>query len=179
MTTLYRYVLVLPLLLLTACATTDLPAGKCPADRQQLENCPPLEAVNDPHINEWYRIRSEMTPEEIGQDPLQMAIESEMPVKSARAKLLGSSEADAIRSLTAKIHMIESAEHSVDLVYYILKDDLAGKAMLGALCEAVQRGVDVRLMVDALGSVSLNKTWLRALHSCRWMPVSFATRKGR
>ncbi len=167
MTTSYRYLLVLPLLLLAACATTDIPASKCPADRQQLENCPPLEAVDDPHINEWYRIRSEMTPEEIGQDPLQMAIESEIPVKSARARLLGSSEADAIRSLTAKVHMIENAEHSVDLVYYIFKDDLAGKALLGALCEAVQRGVDVRMMVDALGSVSLNKTWLRALHSCQ------------
>jgi cardiolipin synthase C len=162
-----RYLLLANIMLLAACATTTIPADQCPADRQPLENCPPLEAINDPELNNWYWARSELLPKKLAKDPIEMGIEAEIPVKSARAKLLGSSEVEAIRSLTAKIHMIENAQHSVDAVYYIFKDDLVGKAMLGALCEAVQRGVDVRLMVDSLGSISLDKTWLRTLHSCQ------------
>lgn len=162
-----RLLAMAALVTLTACATTSIPADKCPADRQSLENCPPLDAVDDPELNAWYDLRTQLPDEAAGADPIALGIEAQIPVQGARAKLLGSSEEEAIRSLTAKIHMIERAQHSVDAVYYIFKDDLVGKAMLGALCEAVQRGVDIRLMVDSLGSISLDKTWLRALHSCQ------------
>ena len=161
-----RAVIVFSLLALSACATTTIPPEKCPPNRQALENCPPLGAVDDTDINQWYRIRGELSDEELGDDPIQIGIDAEILVKNAYARLLGSSETDAIRSLTAKIHMIENAQLSVDAVYYIFQHDLAGKALLGAMCEAVQRGVDVRLMVDSVGSVGLDKTWLRALHSC-------------
>jgi phosphatidylserine/phosphatidylglycerophosphate/cardiolipin synthase-like enzyme len=159
--------LITALCLVTGCATTDIPADKCPPDRQALENCPPPEAIDDPGLNAWYDARTALPARLSHADPISLGIESQIPVQGARAKLLGSSEDEAIRSLTAKIHMIENAGHSVDAVYYIFKDDLVGLAMLGALCDAVQRGVDVRLMVDAIGSISLDKTWLRALHSCQ------------
>ncbi len=159
---------LLPLLILLAsCASTTIPAGQCPPDRQPLENCPPPDAIDDPELNEWYRIRTHLPSGELERDPIALGIEAQIPVQNARAKLLGSSEEDALKSLAAKLHMIENAGHSVDAVYYIFKDDLVGKAVLGALCKAVQRGVDVRLMVDSIGSVSLDKTWLRALHSCQ------------
>ena len=51
-------------------------------------------------------------------------------------------------------------------MYYIFKPDRVGYAMLGALCDAVQRGVDVRLMVDSLGSISPAHPELRALETC-------------
>ena len=38
--------------------------------------------------------------------------------------------------------------------------------MLGALCNAVQRGVDVRFMVDSIGSISLANRKMMALESC-------------
>ncbi|WP_187276524.1 phospholipase D-like domain-containing protein [Parahaliea maris] len=97
---------------------------------------------------------------------MKLGIEAEVPVQDTRAKLLGSRPEEALRSIAAKIYLIEEAGHSVDAVYYIFKDDIIGRAMLGALCEAVIRGVDVRLMVDSIGSVGLDKTWLRALQSC-------------
>ncbi len=162
-----RFLLLVLLGTISACATTTIPADKCPADRLPLENCPPLEAVEDPELNKWYQTRTQLRARDSGSNPIDLGVEAQIPVQGARAKLLGSSEVEAIQSLTAKIHMIENAEHSVDAVYYIFKDDLAGKAMLGALCDAVQRGVDVRLMVDSVGSIGLNKTWLRALHSCQ------------
>ncbi|AQA17344.1 hypothetical protein BST95_02970 [Halioglobus japonicus] len=154
------------LLLVSACATTNIPADQCPADRQALENCPPTGAIDDPNINEWYRIRSSLTNEELGKDPLQIGIDASIPVKGSQVKLLGSREQDAIRSLVTKVHLIEEALYSVDAVYYIFKADLAGLAIMGAMCDAVKRGVDIRLMVDAIGSMTLSKRWLRALHSC-------------
>ncbi|QFU74348.1 phospholipase [Halioglobus maricola] len=162
-----RFSLLFLVVFLHACATTDIPANQCPADRQALENCPPLDAVDDPELNAWYDARTRLPPKFEGRDSLELGIEAQIPVQNARAKLLGSSEVEAIRSLTVKIHMVENARHSIDASYYIFQDDLAGRALLGAMCEAVQRGVDLRLMVDSIGSVTLDKTWLRALHSCQ------------
>jgi cardiolipin synthase C len=162
-----RWLVLLLLPIIAACATTTIPPDKCPADRQALENCPPLGAVEDPELDQWYQIRTYSWAKDSGYDPIDLGVEAQIPLQGARAKLLGSSEQAAIQSLTAKIHMIENAEHSVDAVYYIFKDDLVGKAMLGALCDAVKRGVDIRLMVDSIGSIGLDKTWLRTLDSCQ------------
>lgn len=62
--------------------------------------------------------------------------------------------------------MIENAEHTIDLVYYIFKRDVAGYAVLGALCNAVKRGVDVRIMVDSVGSLHGHHNELKALETC-------------
>jgi len=81
-------------------------------------------------------------------------------------KILGPTQKDALRSLAAKLRMIEQAQHTVDLAYYIYKSDLVGYAILGALCDAVKRGVDVRIMVDSLGSIHSTRSHLRALETC-------------
>lgn len=164
---LYRFAwLAAVVLVFAGCTSTTISPDRCPPDRQALENCPPLGAVDDPELNRWYDLRSPGIASDPGIDPTAMAIEANIPVQAARAWLLGSSESDALLSLAAKIHMIERAEHSIDAVYYIFSSDLVGRAFLGALCAAVQRGVDVRLLVDSVGSISLDKTWLRTLHSC-------------
>ncbi len=155
-------------LLVTGCASFDIPAERCPAGTQALPNCPPLEAVQDAALDRWYDQRQWLPASERDQDLVQTGIEAEIPVQKARAKILATNERDALYSLAAKLHMIEQARHSIDAVYYIFRDDLAGRAMLGALCEAVERGVDVRLMVDSLGSISFDKNLLRALYSCQW-----------
>jgi len=154
------------LLAVSGCATMSIAPDKCPEGTQKLENCPPLEAINDPEVDRWFKYRTWMPASQLDIDPIQLGIEAEIPVQSARAKLIGSTDMEALQSLAAKIRMIDRAEHSVDAVYYIFKADLAGVSMLGALCNAVQRGVDVRLMVDSIGSMSLDKGWLQALDSC-------------
>lgn len=154
-------------LALSACVSVDTPPGSCPAGTQSLPNCPPLDAVEDESVSAWYRARTWLPADEWDQDPVRLGIEAEIPIQSARIKLLGTSERDALYSLAAKLHMIDQAQHSIDAVYYIFKDDLVGQAFLGGLCEAVQRGVDVRLLVDSLGSISLDKNWLRALYHCQ------------
>lgn len=54
--------------------------------------------------------------------------------------------------LKALIHLIEQANHSLKLFYYMFEGDDVGRSMLGALIAACQRGVRVELMVDSFGS---------------------------
>ena len=90
-----RFFLLIALTVLSACATTNIPAGNCPADRQALENCPPLSAVDDPELNDWYRHRAALPSRLSEEDPIALGIEAQIPVQDARAKFLGSSEEEA------------------------------------------------------------------------------------
>src|SRR4051812_16688254 len=55
----------------------------------------------------------------------------------------------------AMLAAIESAQKSVRLETYIYSADELGKRFLEALVRAQERGAQVQVMVDALGSVSL------------------------
>lgn len=57
--------------------------------------------------------------------------------------------------LLAKLMMIRQAQFTVDLTYYIFKDDESGYALLNELKEALRRGVSVRFMIDSLGSINI------------------------
>ncbi len=54
--------------------------------------------------------------------------------------------------LTALIDLIEGANHSLRILYYIYADDEAGTRVNQALIAAAGRGVDVALIVDGFGS---------------------------
>ncbi len=153
-------------LLLSACTSTD------------TQQAAPLEATerlltsairnDDPthFIQQLYESRTWIHHNKLRVNTAELSVSVEVPVRNAGVKLVGPSTDDALRSLALKIWMIENAEHTVDAVYYIFKADMAGLAILGALCNAVQRGVDVRIMVDSVGSLSLAKYHLAALHTC-------------
>lgn len=51
-------------------------------------------------------------------------------------------------ALGARLDMIEKAEKSVDMQYFLMKDDTAGQVMSNALLEAAKRGVRVRFLLD-------------------------------
>jgi len=55
---------------------------------------------------------------------------------------------DGIDALAARIYLAERAEKSIDLQYYLIKNDLVGRAFLHALMRAADRGVRVRLLLD-------------------------------
>lgn len=153
-------------LLLTACAATPRQQA-CPAGTRNLPDCPPLSAIDDPEINQLYESRTWLPPKEIELDLIELGKQAEIPVQHARTKFLGPTDHAAIDSLAVKLWMIESAEHTIDFTYYIFKTDLVGYAMLGAMCNAVQRGVDVRVTVDSVGSISGGShPALRALETC-------------
>ncbi|MEE4174853.1 MAG: phospholipase D-like domain-containing protein [Xanthomonadales bacterium] len=156
--------------LLSACATAPGPDA-CPAG-----TCPPAGAEPDPFIADLYDKRR-WAPgrklKELGIDPVRYASEAQIPVSAAEAKILGPTPEEARQSMAAKIWMIENARHTIDAVYYIFRPDLSGQAFMAALCEAIKRGVDVRLMVDGAGSLSTSDLALNWLQLCEaeagWM----------
>lgn len=157
-------------LLLAGCAAVPEPA--CPGG----PGCPPAEAVEDAFVDELHRnrdwdLRDELARE--GIDPVRMASEVDLPIEAAKGRLFGTNPDAARESLAAKVWMIENARHTLDLTYYIYRSDLVGQALLAALCDAVIRGVDVRLMVDSAGSLTTNSLSLGWLAICEenagWM----------
>jgi putative cardiolipin synthase len=116
------YLRILPLaaltLLVVACAGPQ--TYQCPAGTQNLPDCPPANAVNDEDINKLYTSRTWLPPRKLTIDPIKMGKEAQIPVNRARTKILGPSQDDALRSLAAKLWLIENAQHTVDVMYYIL-----------------------------------------------------------
>ncbi len=56
-------------------------------------------------------------------------------------------------AFAARIALARSAQKSLDVQYYLLKDDRTGHALMRELRDAAQRGVRVRLLMDDLLSV--------------------------
>ena len=55
---------------------------------------------------------------------------------------------DGIDALAARLLLINRAEVSVDVQYYLIKTDMVGNAFVHALLRAADRGVRVRLLLD-------------------------------
>jgi cardiolipin synthase len=72
---------------------------------------------------------------------------------------------------------IASAKHHVHLEYYIWEPDRIGARFRDLLCEKAKSGVEVRLLIDAIGSRRLNRRFLRPLRDsgaelARFNPIS-------
>ena len=163
------------MLLLAGCAL--LP--ETPDCREDPTCVIPEDAVDAPEVRVVYESRTWVPYDKLQIDNIELGKRAEIPVNDSLAKLLGPSQGDAVRSLAAKIWMIENAEHTIDLAYYIFTPDLSGYAVLGALCRAVKRGVDVRLMVDSIGSFRFNHGALQGLLSCADEAGFLRTEDGR
>ena len=61
-------------------------------------------------------------------------------------------------ALLARIHLIRSARHTVDLQTYIFDEDDAGQLVLDELLLAARRGVRVRVLIDQLAALEDNRT---------------------
>lgn len=72
--------------------------------------------------------------------------------------------ANALDAFAARMLMVEVAERSLDVQYYIWRDDITGTLLLDALLRAAERGVRVRLLLDDNGVSGLDST-LAALDS--------------
>jgi len=164
-----KYVPLISILIIglfqVGCAT--IPAEPdCPPNTQSLPDCPPLTAIVDEEIEHIYRYRTWVSPKELGEDPIAYGMNVDIPIQGARGKILGPDDEGAINSLAAKLWMLQNAEHTIDFAYYIFTPDIIGYAMIGGMCDAVKRGVDVRVMIDSLGSMKASRTLLAALKSC-------------
>src|SRR4051794_16700927 len=60
----------------------------------------------------------------------------------------------------ARLTLVDLAERSLDLQYYIWHDDTVGRLLLAAVMRAADRGVRVRLLVDDVGTAPDDRTLL-------------------
>ena len=77
--------------------------------------------------------------------------------------------------LAALLDLIGSAKKSLRLLYYIFAPDRSGELVREALIDAVNRGVDVALLIDGFGSSKATETYFRELSEagarfCRFLP---------
>ncbi|PIZ04153.1 MAG: cardiolipin synthase B [Gammaproteobacteria bacterium CG_4_10_14_0_8_um_filter_38_16] len=63
----------------------------------------------------------------------------------------------------ALLHDIQQAKNTIDLETFIFSRDVIGKRVANALCDAAQRGIAVRVLVDAWGSPFWSATFARRL----------------
>jgi len=63
----------------------------------------------------------------------------------------------------ALLAAISAAQHTIRLETYLYADDKIGNATTKALCDAAQRGVDVRLVVDGFGARNIDTHHLPCL----------------
>lgn len=82
---------------------------------------------------------------------------SEMPVAGGNAMELIGDTTEFIRRLVVDI---DAATRSAHLLFYIFEDDASGRAIAEALIRARARGVQCRLLADAVGSPKLFKRGL-------------------
>ena len=92
--------------------------------------------------------------------------------------------ADGAQALHSLIALIDSAERRLDLCTFIYANDEVGDAVSEALLRCAQRGVRVRLLIDAIGSLKTRPSTLRRLRKAgvrvrRFMPLLHNPRRGR
>jgi putative cardiolipin synthase len=71
---------------------------------------------------------------------------------------------NGIDALAARLVIAERAEKSIDVQYYLLKDDIVGRAFVLSLLNAADSGVRVRLLLDDMFTSGYD-VGLAALHS--------------
>ncbi|HBH36518.1 MAG TPA: hypothetical protein DDW45_09340, partial [Gammaproteobacteria bacterium] len=70
--------------------------------------------------------------------------EKRLPPGKSGFLLLG----DGLDAYVARTILARGAEHSIDVQYYMIHDDLVGKLFIHELFKAADRGVRIRILVD-------------------------------
>lgn len=83
-------------------------------------------------------------------DPLEAA----HPGESAAATLF-----DNLDAFAARFESIRRAARSIDLQYYIWRDDITGNLLAGELLAAADRGIRVRILLDDVNVLGLDPLW--------------------
>ncbi|SIO16429.1 cardiolipin synthase [Parasphingorhabdus marina DSM 22363] len=65
--------------------------------------------------------------------------------------------------MDALTHLIDRAEHRLQLFYYMFEDDAVGTKLLSKLVAACERGVSVELMIDSFGSNTTARAFFNPL----------------
>ncbi|MBI3894055.1 MAG: phosphatidylserine/phosphatidylglycerophosphate/cardiolipin synthase family protein [Candidatus Wallbacteria bacterium] len=67
---------------------------------------------------------------------------------------------DNVQAWYARWYILSNAKKSIDTTYFIVEDDVFGKAFVGLLLKKAKEGVPIRLMIDARGTKMLARAFL-------------------
>jgi len=81
------------------------------------------------------------------------ALRGDLPLEHTGAHLL----LKPVEALRARLTLIRNAQYTVDIQYYIYKDDLTGRLLMNELLKAADRGVRVRILLDDFGSFNTDR----------------------
>lgn len=88
---------------------------------------------------------------DVGETRLAAAMEPQVAAHPGLSGLHAFS--DGLDALAARLILADAAERTLDVQYYIWKQDMVGKVLLERLLRAADRGVKVRLLLDDFGTV--------------------------
>lgn len=92
---------------------------------------------------------------------------AQLVAKSTGAPVASASEVGLLvggaATYAALLQAIAGARRQIHLEYYIIEPDAIGAQFRSALIERARAGVEVRLLIDALGSSRLSRRWLAPL----------------
>ena len=86
---------------------------------------------------------------------------------------------DGAETYASMLAAIGAAVKSVNLEVYILQSDAVGRRFGDALAERARAGVAIRLLYDAVGSISLDDRFVDELRASRWAPTGRSRRGAR
>ena len=87
--------------------------------------------------------------------------------------------ADGPERLQALIDLIDGAEESLKVLYYIWENDQTGRRVRDALVRALQRGISVSLLVDGFGASNVPESFFQPLVDANCSFCRFEPRFGR
>lgn len=138
----------------------------------------PLHARRTRHRTKAHTVAKDLTPwtDTESSRNIAVVIHSMTGTKPAKADLRvfhdGRSKYEAL------LKALKSATHTIDLEYYIFRDDHIGKKVMDVLCAKSDAGVKVRFLRDGLGSRSLSaraiqKLQQHGIHCRTFFPFRF------
>nr|WP_295373570.1 phosphatidylserine/phosphatidylglycerophosphate/cardiolipin synthase family protein [uncultured Sphingosinicella sp.] len=108
-------------------------------------------------------------------NPQQNAVEVVATVEGNRLTLLP----DGPERLEALIALIDGAERTLRLLYYMFLSDASGERVRDALLKAAERGVKVSLLVDGFGSDAAKASFFQPLVDSQVRFCRFSAKWGR
>jgi cardiolipin synthase len=96
---------------------------------------------------------------DIGRQPIEQQGVMRLAARLQNSRLSFGNQVEVLvgaeQTYDAQLQCIEQASRHIHMEYYIFRNDRYGRRFLEALARAVQRGVRVRVLVDAFGSRAL------------------------
>lgn len=86
---------------------------------------------------------------------------------------------DGKRKFHRLIRDIENAKSSINIMYFIVKDDVVGRKLIRTLTQKAREGVEVRLLLDSMGSRQINDSVLKEFIEAGGKRAYFFPRKFR